>query len=267
MAKEYTVKQIVEVPYQNFITSYVVPSLVISPSNHISFLPLYSGPCVKVRIGSGSAGHEYELSRAILCKQSPYFAATFEGAFREGQDQSTTLVEEEGVVSQRSFEMLVQWLYIGRIRFGEPTPTECITAIMEFVRLADMCEVTGMETQMAEHIKNIILANPPPEDKSISKGRHPDTNTFCIVGQHITSANLLPRGHPVRKILVIAAVEGYIRRNKHKFLKEICVSPDFAVDLLLEVKETLKTVASENTKISFEDPFSGETVAFVTQDI
>jgi hypothetical protein len=233
----------------------------------ISYLPLYSGPCVKVRIGSGPTSHEYELSRAILCKKSPYFAATFEGGFQEGQYQSTTLVEEEGVVSQRSFGMLVQWLYIGRIRFSEPTPTESITAIMEFVRLADMCEVTGMETQMAELIKNIILANPAPEDRSIAEGRHPDINTSCIVGQHITSAALLPKGHPVRRILVIAAVEGYIRRNKHKFVKEICESPDFAVDLFLEIKETLKTVASRGSKTTFQDPFSGETVAFVSQDI
>ena len=74
-------------------------------TSYFSLLPLYSGPRVKVRIGSAS--HEYELSKAILCKQSPYFAATFKGEFLEGGNQSTTLAEIDGIVSPQSFEMLV----------------------------------------------------------------------------------------------------------------------------------------------------------------
>jgi hypothetical protein len=35
----------------------------------------------------------------MLCKQSTYFAATFEGRFQEGEEQSTTLAEIGGVVS------------------------------------------------------------------------------------------------------------------------------------------------------------------------
>lgn len=127
-----------------------------------------------------------------------------------------------------------------------------------------MCGVTGMETLMAEHIKAIILANPAPQNKNFDKGRDPDTNTYVLAGQHITSAALLPDGHPIRKALAIAAVEGYIRRDKHKFLKEMRESPNFAVDLLLEVKETLKTVACEPT-FTFKDPFSGEKLPFVTK--
>jgi hypothetical protein len=64
--------------------------------------------------------------------------------------------------------MLVQWLYLGRVLFNESTPTENITAAIEFVRLADMCDVTRMETLMAEHIKAIILANPAPEIRTSS---------------------------------------------------------------------------------------------------
>ncbi|RDL37304.1 Uncharacterized protein BP5553_04737 [Venustampulla echinocandica] len=248
MPTENTVKGILDAPYQDFIAS---------------FLPLYSGPCVKVRVGS--AGHEYELSKAILCKQSLYFAKTFQGGFREGQDQSTTLTEVEGVVTQRSFEMLVQWLYLGRVLFSESSPAECITATIEFVRLADMCGVYGMETLMAEHIKAIILANPAPEH--IVLGRDPDTNTYCLLGQHITSAALLPDGHAIRKVLAIASVEGYIRRDKHKFLKEICESPGFAADLLLVVKETLKTVNLGEPHITFKNPCSGMTLAFVTKNV
>lgn len=85
--------------------------------------------------------------------QSPYFAAMFEGPFKEGGEQSTTLEEMDGVVSTQSFQMLVQWVCLGRVVFGESTPEEAITTAIEFARLADMCHITGMESLMAEHIK------------------------------------------------------------------------------------------------------------------
>jgi hypothetical protein len=70
------------------------------------------------------------------------------------------LTEIDGVVSERSFKLLVQWLYLGRVIFSASTPEDSVSATLEFVRFADMCGVTGMESQMAEHIKAIIVANP-----------------------------------------------------------------------------------------------------------
>jgi hypothetical protein len=159
--------------------------------------------------------------------------------------------------------MLVQWLYLGRVLFSESTPKEYITTTIEFVRLADMCGVTGMETQMAEYIKAILMAN-PTSTASQFEDRDPDTNTYSLAPQHITSAALLPSGHPVRKVLAAAAVEGYVQRDRHKFLKEIREAPNFAVDLLMEIKETLKTVAISQSRISFTDPLSGKTLPFFT---
>jgi hypothetical protein len=63
----------------------------------------------------------------------------------------------DGVLSARSFEMLVQWLYISKISFGKLLTEEIITAVIEFVRLADMYKVTGMEDLMAERIKAMII--------------------------------------------------------------------------------------------------------------
>jgi hypothetical protein len=137
---------------------------------------------------------------------------------------------------------------------------------IESVRLADMCGVTGMETQMAEYIKAILMANPTPKASKF-EDRDPDTNTYPLAPQHITSAALLPSGHPVRKVLAAAAVEGYVRRDRHKFLKEIREAPDFAVDFLMEIKETLKTVTIRESKISFIDPLSGKTLPFVIEDL
>jgi hypothetical protein len=115
-----------------------------------------------------------EIAKEIICKQSPYFAATFKGNFKEGEDQLTTLEEIDGVVSTRSFQMLAQWLCLGRVVFSTSTQEEAITATIEFIRLADVCGVTGMESPMAEHIKAVILADPALEPLM---GRAPDTNT------------------------------------------------------------------------------------------
>ncbi|ELR08411.1 hypothetical protein VC83_03559 [Pseudogymnoascus destructans] len=142
-----------------------------------SLLPLYSDPLVTIRIAS----HEYKLPKALLCKQSPYFAATFNGSFREGEKQSTNLEEIDGVVSIRSFQMLVQWICLGRVVFGESAPEEAITTAIELTRLADMCGIIGMEFVIAGHIKAIIIANPAPRDGKFEKWRSPDTNTFCLM--------------------------------------------------------------------------------------
>ena len=107
----------------------------------------------------GSASHEYKLPKALLCKQSLYFVAMFKGPFREGEEQATTLEEINGVVTPRSFEILVQWVCLGRVVFRECAPDVAITTAIEFARLADMCRITGMESLMAEHIKAIILAS------------------------------------------------------------------------------------------------------------
>jgi len=84
-----------------------------------------------------------------------------EGHFKEGAEQSTTLEEIDGIVSTRSFEILVQWVCLGRIVFGDELPAEAIALSIEFSRLADMCNITGAESLMAEHITDIILADAP----------------------------------------------------------------------------------------------------------
>lgn len=131
-------------------------------------------------------------------------------------------------------------MYLGRVIFGELKPEEAITATIEFVRFADMCGVTGMETLMAEHIKAIIIANPPPHGEG-GKG-DPDAHTYCLTSQNIISAAFLPKGHPVRAMLAMASVEGYLRHDNHKFLRESQEVPSFSADLLNSVKATLKTL-------------------------
>jgi hypothetical protein len=167
-------------------------------------------------------------------------------------------------MSTRSFELLIQWLYLSRVVFGNLPSKESITATIEFVRLADMCGVTDIGSLMAEHIKAIIKANPAPPQNSASfysgKKRDPDTNTYCITSQHITSAAFLPEGHLVRSILATAAVERYLRHDNHKFREEAQNIPNFSVNLLKAVRTTLKKLTYKDYEIRFEDPISGKTL-------
>jgi len=80
-------------------------------------------------------------------------------------------------------------------KFRDCAPDVAVTMAIEFARLADMCCITGVESLMAEHIKDIILANPALEDRKYDRGRPPDTNTYFLTSQHITTAFDLPEGH------------------------------------------------------------------------
>jgi hypothetical protein len=168
------------------------------------------------------------------------------------------------IVSTQGFELLVQWLYLGRVIFGELIPEEAITATIEFVRFAGMCGITGMETLMAKRIKAIIIANPSPPLKGT---RDPDTNTYCLTSQHIISAAFLPKEHPVRRILAMAAVGGYLRHDNHKLLRETQEVPNFSIDLLKSVKATLNTYSVDEELITFKDPISGEELLFKDLEI
>lgn len=66
----------------------------------------------------------------------------------------------------------------------------------------------------------------------------------------------LPKDHSVRKLLVIATVGGYIRSDKPRFYEEMLEIPNFATELLTEVKTTLKTV-SQYGGLTFTDPLTG----------
>lgn len=166
-------------------------------------LPLYSGPEVTFRIASTNS--EYKLFKALVCQHTLVFKAKFEGSFLEGQEQETTLVEEDGIVSIRSFQLLVQWMYLGQVFFGDLSPAESITAAIEFTRFAEMYGVIGMEGQMAEHIRALVNDSSPPYRYEF------DSNTYLIDSKHIASAVQLPQGHRVREVLAAASVRGYFK--------------------------------------------------------
>lgn len=177
--------------------------------------------------------------------------------FKEGAEQSTTLEEVDGVVSTRSFEMLVQWVCLGRIVFGDSPPVDAIALSIEFARLADMSNITGPESLMADHIKGIILSDAPLHKDSYGLRDH-NTNNYSITPQHIESAALLPSGHSVRGVLAMAMVEGFFLFDDHRFQKETREIPGFAIDILTAVKATSKTITHGGYNTEFKEPLSGD---------
>ena len=61
----------------------------------------------------------------------------------------------------------------------------------------------------------------------------------------------------MRAILAAAVVEGYLRQDNCKFLRETSKVLDFLVDLLKAVRATIKSIAYEFNTLTFEDPISG----------
>ncbi|KAJ5835738.1 hypothetical protein N7447_001764 [Penicillium robsamsonii] len=209
-------------------------------------LPRYHGPTVKIQIGSNN--HEYEISKHLLCKESTYFTAMFESNFAEGEQQASTLKEVDGVVSVRSFEALIQWIYLRRIQFDFEGPEDQISAMIELARLADMDRISNGSVYQGYTCCQIY-------SRLFFFGI--SILIYYLTHQHIIWATFLPPGHLVRCILAAASVEGYLRDENYKFVQETQEYPTFGADLLQEVRSTLSRLESTHRDTTFKDPISG----------
>lgn len=180
----------------------------------------------------------------------------FNGAFKEGEEQSVALEEIEGVVSVRGFQLLLQWLYLGRIIFDKEDPEDKISAIVELARFADMLGVSNMESPLAETIRTIILKG--SEDLQWEYGSN--ANVHYINSQHIDAATRLPIGHKLRLIFAQAAVESFVNSNDFKFSDDVREKTDFAADILQELMSTLATYKHIQYTSEVTDPFSGKRI-------
>ncbi|KAJ5368636.1 uncharacterized protein N7496_008396 [Penicillium cataractarum] len=216
----------------------------------------FGGPQVTIRVKSSD--NEYQVSKGVIC-QAPYFSKMFNGPFSEGQTQTAVLEDIEGVVSEQSLEALIQWLYMGQVKFHMTYPEDHglqISAAIEFARFADMCGVTGLETAMAEQMEKIILTNKGEWDCCV------DSNIECLSAEHISSAEYLITGHLVRRVLAKATVDGFLRCRNHKFASETLSCPRFSTDLLHEVGKVLEGLQDVDGSVRFRDPLTGDWFKF-----
>jgi len=206
-----------------------------------------------VIIRIGSTDNQYRFPQALLCAQVPYFFASFKQEhFREGSEQLVTLKEIDGVVSARSFEMLVPWVCFQRLIVKELPPTEAITTLIEFARLTDYLGITDIASLIAEQMKRIILCK---ESLEVDEWETPQVeSTLYLVFEHLESGINLPKGHAVRRTLASAVVKGFLCRDKKSLFRQCEELPDFAADLLTEMRLALATLTVEKRGMSFIDP-------------
>lgn len=184
----------------------------------------------------------------------------FESEFIEGQTKTVDMKEIEDIVSPRSMEALLQWLWHRRVRFDN-RPGDQISAAIELCRLADMCNIKGLGAEMALSIKNVLIANRDADPKMNPK-QWINLNTRWITENHINSASFLPRGHAVRRILAAASVEGFIQGPNYKFSNQAREHPTFAADLLEEVRCALTSVSQIQGTPYVKDPITGSHCRF-----
>ncbi|KAJ5946060.1 hypothetical protein N7454_002899 [Penicillium verhagenii] len=215
-----------------------------------NLLPLYQGPTVQIRVKPGS--HEYTVSKALLCAESPAFAAMFEGNFRESQEMAVTLEVMEGVVSMRSVEALIQWLYVQVIEFDIEDHTEHISAAIEFARLAEKYGINNcLEDKIAEYIRGVFI-------QASSSTQLGQGHTHYLRNEHIASATLLPHRHAVRRMIVKACVQDFFTTSYLNLIYQAECVPTFGTDLLQEVKLALNAIKCHKKYYIFKDPISGK---------
>lgn len=162
------------------------------------------------------------------------------------------------MISTQSFEILVQQVYQNYIVFSDLPPTEIITVSIEFTRLVDIVSLIGIESIIAEYIRQIILANRPTQNSVFANLL--DKYTYYLRLEYIRSGVLLLKEHSVQKILISIAIKGYLLYNYSKNFKETQELLDFVIDLLREVGITLESLESEKQSIIFEDTFSRQRI-------
>lgn len=223
---------------------------------------------VKIRVKPSNT--EITVSKGLLCAESPVFRSRLnlnDGNFKDSQnqvlDQEETdfedlqeqvldLEEMDDVVSVRALQALFQWLYQGIIKFDIENPEEHISAAMELVRFADIYGIDRLETKMAEYIKTLLCSDTPGRHHTRDSYYDFDRNNTFVKRDHIISALNLPYGHAVRRLLAAASVEGYLGKDKYKFVEMTREYPLFAADLLQEVQ--LALLGMEGTAPHVEDP-------------
>ncbi|KAJ5545901.1 hypothetical protein N7494_003486 [Penicillium frequentans] len=220
-----------------------------SSTGFLSHLHRISGPTVEIKIGSSPQVHE--VSKEMLCEKSPYFAAMFQGKFKETTKNAVTIQEIEGVVSVHSFSMLIEWIYLGRINDTKARTEEQISALIEFARFADMCMVSQELFDLIRHSLSRVIRY---SGCNLAQN-HYYTRLYYVTKEHIGSAMRLPLGNPVRDLIVQACVRDFLRPTNFKFEKEIREIDNFAADLLCTVQNTLKDATYANGAINFEDPY------------
>lgn len=196
---------------------------------------LFQGSLVTVFIGLDETS--FKILKNLLCFNSPFFDASFNGGFKEASEGKLYMAEDSADV----FGMLFQWIYTGNITVTEKTPAQQLDLYLAFLKLADKVDLLGPFTSVSEKIRNLLVY---PEFKygyKCPKGKGHATKFDCFLSascgnldasearrklavqmldplygsilraDHLKTTFELPNEYGVREILVNTCVPSYLQ--------------------------------------------------------
>ncbi|CAG8949710.1 hypothetical protein HYFRA_00004028 [Hymenoscyphus fraxineus] len=250
-------------------------------------LPLYATPNITLRLVEkvDENGQEvictptiaglpaqYIVPKGLLTRNSPVLRAMFSDQWMEGRNGIVNIPIMEGVISKASMEMFLFLCLretLPRFTADEiQDQKRYISVLLEVARLSDMWGMTVTISQeqpfdylIAEQIRGLIIAGRSALERSTQSPectKHIPHSLF-YTPKHLDSAWMLPSGHPVREMFLLAAVVPYLLRMKDDWaLVAILEKEGAAVRLLELVGDTLAEIARDTVRHEIFDPFSRE---------
>lgn len=194
----------------------------------------------------------FYVAERLLHDKSRFFATQLEERRRDGQKPQVVLYDNAEYVSRNSVACLLQWLYQEKVVLDSTTIADPIMAVIDLARLANQCEIYGLEEDLGEKIKRILL-------DSIQERAIPDEIAASLHASHVSAAAQLPFGHPVRRVMAAATVPAFIGSEPFYLWNELTSTPSLAVDLLEQLQPILRNCRSST---SYEDPLTGAELDF-----
>ncbi|KAJ5788577.1 hypothetical protein N7457_003567 [Penicillium paradoxum] len=115
--------------------------------------------------------------------------------------------------------------------------------------------VAEIQSEVVRYIKMLVLTSPPPPSHCLHTGYSPrDHYPLWINTKHVTSAALLPRGHPVRRTLAAVSTIPFLNGSSFKFASGTQDHPTSGADLIHEVREALTLLDLSSDGPTFIDP-------------
>lgn len=133
----------------------------------------------------------------------------------------------DGVVSTRSLEHLLEWVYMETLSFTSEKPSDLFSEALELLRISDMCDVHGIEKLLVDFVSGLLTKS--------------STVNSTILPQHIKSISLLPKGHPIRPIIARRLASALLDGQDFQYLDEISIYPSIGADII-------KTISCERMR-------------------
>lgn len=172
----------------------------------------------------------------LLSKSSSYFAKMFQsGRFIKRIERKAQLEDMDGVVSERSLEMLLKWICRQRIVIVSETIPEKISEALELLRIADMCDVHGLEQALTDFVEDILRKACISEREDM------------ILPKHVLSSGLLPTAHPFSLMMAKSLATIYIADKEitFPFFDELSRCPGLSAEVTKQLAIMLHGVDVE----------------------